>query len=126
VELSALIRDAGGYDDQRVTVRGVADNHGPGVFSLVPEGAEATATPDETARSEDPSDDVNGLVVVHELGEGPRDGEVVDVTGEVNDTFDVAAVERTLGIDISDDIVRTLNLGTEDAVLVAESVTPNG
>ena len=51
---------------------------------------------------------------------------IVDVTGEVNDTFDVAAVERTLGIDISDDIVRTLNLGTEDAVLVADSVTPNG
>jgi hypothetical protein len=54
------------------------------------------------------------LIVVHALGEGPDDGDVVTVSGQVNDSFDVAAVEDVLGIDIDDELVRTLNLGSDD------------
>jgi hypothetical protein len=116
-DLAALIAGPASYDDRFVSVRGVADNHGPGVFSLVPEGGAGAAT-------DDPSDGVDGLVVFHELGDGPADGDTVTVTGEVNDTFDVAAVEEALETDIADDLVSTLGLGEQDVVLIADTVTP--
>jgi hypothetical protein len=115
VELSQLLANPTAYDDQRVRVRGVADNFGPAMFSLVPAAGAGTQT-------DDPSAGVRGLFVVHLLGQGPQDGDAVTVTGEVNDIVDIAAIEDALGIDLDDQLVRTLRLGGGDVILIADDV----
>ena len=143
VELATLLQDPSQYDEQKVTTSGVADQLTPFVLALTAPGA-STGTTSASASilpsaplDTSPGDaspttsaagsaggEANRLVVVYGRITAPSDGTMVTVTGTLQDSFDVAAIERTLGITLDDQVMQTLGLADEDVVLVADTVTP--
>jgi hypothetical protein len=116
VALNDLLADPAAYDDLRLRVSGVADQHAQVAFSLVPP-AEVPA-----AATADPSRGKPAVLVLHAPDTRPRDGDAVVVTGEVHDPVDVDAIERALGVELGGDLTRVLRLDQADAVLVADGV----
>jgi hypothetical protein len=143
VDLAAVLQNPTQYDNQRITTTGVADQLAPFVLQLFPPGAATgqtsptvpptppvtsprtatpgTPTPGSTSPSTSPRQR-EGLVVMYGRIAAPEDGATVTVTGTVQDSFDVAAVEQTLGTTIDPQVIQSLGLGEDDAVLVADTV----
>lgn len=138
-DLREVLRNPAAFEDKKVTVTGVADDVAPFVLTLSPAGATPAptpATPTSPASPASPALPTAGtgtgtssptgttasrLLVLHANADGPADGALITVTGTLEQGLDISAVEDLLNVDIDDETVRRLGLGS-DFFLRADSL----